>query len=70
MTELDTILRQLKRSGYQVTLNGRDHWTIRDSQGRYVTTAPKTSRSVSGTRNLRAAIKRHERQRNLERSTA
>lgn len=63
------ILRELEAAGYQISKTGGGHWMIKDQHGGFVTTTANTSRSVSGTRNLKAAIRRHERQQ-PERSTA
>ena len=61
MNDLATLLRQLRAAGYDVDKTRGNHWRI-SSGGRRVATVGSTPSSSSSLMNLRAHIKRWERQ--------
>jgi hypothetical protein len=61
MNDLDAYLRQLARTGYDVDKTRGNHWRI-SSGGRRVATAAGTPGSSSSLMNLKAVIRRRERQ--------
>lgn len=56
------MVKQLRKEGYQVAMNGGDHWQVCDAQGRFLAVFPQSTANWRWVDNLRTKMRRRERE--------
>lgn len=56
------MVKQLCRDGYQVRLDGKGHWEVRDAKGRFMARFPKTTADRRWRDKLFTSMRRRERE--------
>lgn len=60
--EQHKMAKELRRDGYQVTIDGHGHWRVCDAAGRWLANFPASTANWRWVDNLRTKIRRRERE--------